>query len=300
MNDLPLVSLGQGDYRREVHAADLAGKGVLGSIGLIMAAVLREPAKTYHANASRYLSSHALGEFRRCPLLYRRRRLGLVPDRDSPAYLLGRAAHTLILEGRVAYERAFAVGGPINPRTGQPYGAGTKAFAEWAASTGREGLDDSQASLVERMAEGVSAHEEASRLLAEGLAERVVRVERLDVACQARIDWISFADGGRLVDLKTCEDLSRFEADARRFSYPHQVAFYREVLAGGCGTRLPVSIVAVEKQEPFRVGTWHVAERLLERCTRENEAAIERLKRCEREDRWPTDFETPLVMDIRD
>jgi hypothetical protein len=71
---------------------------------------------------------------------------------DEPAYLLGRAAHTLILEGRVAYERAFAVGGPINPRTGQPFGAGTKAFAEWAASTGREGLDDSQASLVERMA----------------------------------------------------------------------------------------------------------------------------------------------------
>jgi hypothetical protein len=89
---------------------------------------------------------------------------------DEPAYLLGRVAHTLILEGRVAYERAFAVGGPINPRTGQPFGAGTKAFAEWAASTGREGLDDSQASLVERMAEGVAIHEEASRLLAEGHA----------------------------------------------------------------------------------------------------------------------------------
>ena len=170
MSDFPLVSLGQGDSRRDVRPSDLAGKGLLASIGLIMAAVLREPAETYHANASRHLSSHALGEFRRCPLLYRRRKLGLVPDRDSPAYLLGRAAHTLILEGRVAYERAFAVGGPINPRTGQPFGSGTKAFAEWAASTGREGLDDSQASLVERMAEGVAIHEEASRLLAEGHA----------------------------------------------------------------------------------------------------------------------------------
>ena len=108
MSDFPLVSLGQGDYRRDVRPSDLAGKGLLASIGLIMAAVLREPAETYHANASRHLSSHALGEFRRCPLLYRRRKLGLVPDRDSPAYLLGRAAHTLILEGRVAYERAFA------------------------------------------------------------------------------------------------------------------------------------------------------------------------------------------------
>ncbi len=294
MNDFPLVSLGQGDSRRDVRPSDLADKGLLASI---FTAVLREPAETYHANASRHLSSHALGEFRRCPLLYRRRKLGLVPDRDSPAYAVGRAAHTLILEGRVAYGRTYAIGGPINPRTGHPYGSGTKAFAEWAASTGREALDDTQASLVERMADGVSVHEEASRLLAEGLAERVVRVELLDVACQARIDWISFADGGRLVDLKTCEDLSRFEADAKRFSYPHQVAFYREVLAASCGERLPVSIVAVEKQEPFRCGVWRVSERLLERCTRENEAAIERLKRCERDDRWPTDFEVPLLLD---
>jgi hypothetical protein len=102
------------------------------------------------------------------------------------------------------------------------------------------------------------------------------------------------------VDLKTCEDLDRFERDARRFDYPHQVAFYREVLAEGAGVRLPVSIVAVEKQEPHRCGVWHVSEGLLERCTRENDAAIERLKRCEREDRWPTGFETPRPMDFHE
>jgi RecB family exonuclease len=44
------------------------------------------------------LSSHLLADFRRCPLLYYRKRLGLVPDEDRPAYLLGHAAHTLILE----------------------------------------------------------------------------------------------------------------------------------------------------------------------------------------------------------
>jgi len=297
VSDLPLVSLGQGAFRRNLHAADLADKGLVASI---VTAVLSEPSDAYHAKASRFLSSHALGEFRRCPLLYRRRKLGLVPDRDSAAYQVGRAAHTLILEGREAFAETYAIGGPVNPRTGKPYGPGTKAFADWAASTGREALDDTQASLVERMADGVSAHEEASRLLAAGIAERVVRATRQSVPCQARIDWISFAGDGRLVDLKTCEDLDRFERDARRFAYPHQVAFYREVLAEGCGTRLPVSIVAVEKQEPHRCGLWHLAEQLLERCTHENDAAIERLKRCERDDRWPTGFETPRPMDFRE
>jgi len=43
------------------------------------------------------------------------------------AYQLGRAAHTLILEGREAYERGYAIGGPVNPCTGQPFAAGTKA-----------------------------------------------------------------------------------------------------------------------------------------------------------------------------
>ena len=59
-----------------------------------------EPADTYHAAAKDYLSSHQLADFRRCPLLYQWKQLGLAKDKDRPAYFLGRAAHTLILEGR--------------------------------------------------------------------------------------------------------------------------------------------------------------------------------------------------------
>lgn len=199
MSDFPLVSLGQGDSRRDVRPSEIARKGLAASI---LAAVFREPAERYHASAKEFLSSHALAEFRRCPQLYRRRRLGLIPDRDSAAYQLGRAAHTLILEGREAYEQGYAIGGPVNPRTGQPFAAGTKAFSEWAASTGKEGLDDSQASLVERMAQGVAGHETASGLLAAGVAERVVRAELAGTACQARIDWLSFAGEASLVDLR--------------------------------------------------------------------------------------------------
>jgi len=96
-----------------------------------------EPEGVYHAQANKYLSSHQLAAFRTCPLLYHKKREGLIPDVDRPAYLVGRAAHALILEGRERYADRYAVGGPVNPKTGEPFGTRTKAWAEWAAAQGK-------------------------------------------------------------------------------------------------------------------------------------------------------------------
>jgi hypothetical protein len=60
VNDSPLVSLGQGDYRRDLRPSEIARKGLAASINLIslvMAAVFREPAERYHASAKEFLSS---------------------------------------------------------------------------------------------------------------------------------------------------------------------------------------------------------------------------------------------------
>jgi exodeoxyribonuclease VIII len=100
-----------------------------------------------------------------------------------------------------------------------------------------------------------------------------------------------------IVDLKTCDDLTWFEADARRYSYLHQVAFYRAVLRAASGSTFPVHIVAVEKKEPFRVGVWLVAESALDFADAENAAAIERLKECLATSTWPTGYETVRVFD---
>ena len=91
--------------------------------------LIRESADIYHAKAKDFLSAHALNEFRRCPLLYRKKELGLVPERDTTAYLIGRAAHTLILEGRERYQREFAVGGPIQHVGGTWSGLALAMFA---------------------------------------------------------------------------------------------------------------------------------------------------------------------------
>ena len=260
--------------------------------------LIREPAEVYHAKASANLSSHALADFRRCPLLYRRKQLGLIEDRDSPAYLVGRAAHTLVLEGRAQFDAEYVVGGPINEKTGKPYGANTKAFAEWAAAQNRAVLTDDQAATVERMAASVADHAEAQALLEAGVAEGVVRVVYRDHPCQARIDWLNPAP--RIVDIKTCDDLDWFESDARRFGYVHQLAFYRGVLAIGADvgvTDLPVHIVAVEKKEPFRVGVWRVGQDVLAIAQQDNEQAMARLRHCIATDTWPTGYEQPRIFD---
>jgi len=255
-----------------------------------------EPADEYHAKAESYLSSHQLLDFMRCPYLHAKKRAGLIADKESPAYLIGRAAHCRILEGRDVYESEFALGGPINPTTGKPYGSATKKFAEWRAEQGKPVLSHDQVDLIENMAAGVALSDAAVDLLLYGRAEGVVRAQYCDVPCQIRIDWTHPHRG--IVDLKTCDDLTWFEADARRYRYHIQMAFYRAVLAQAISQDIPVHVVAVEKKEPFRCGVWRVSDDTLAIARGENEAAIERWKISRQADRWPTGYEDVRLLDI--
>lgn len=260
---------------------------------------LRESFEVYRAKSQDYLSAHSLADFRRCPVLYRKKQLGLIPDRDSSAFLVGRAAHTLILEGRERFEAEYAVGGPINPRTGQPYGTTTKAFAEWAERIGKPVLDDSQAAIIEEMASSVHNHTEARRLLEEGVAEVVVRLDGPPMPRQARIDWVHPTNG--IVDLKTCDNLDRFEDDIARFEYIHQLAFYSTLLRdaimaengihdpGSC--TVAVHIISVEKREPYRCGVWRVCPSAIKAAQAENDRAINELIECLESGHWPTRYE---------
>lgn len=257
--------------------------------------LIRESAEVYQAKASAYLTSHQLADFRRCPLLYRKKRLGLIEDEDRPAFLVGRALHKLVLEGRERFEAEYAVGGPVNPKTGELYGSNTKAFSEWAAAQGKPVLTMQQRDLVECMAEGVRQHGLARDLLSEGIAEGVVRAEYCEVPSQIRMDWFDPHRG--IVDLKTCDDLDWFEADARRYGYVHQVAFYQAVLSQVIASPMPVHFIAVEKKEPYRSGVWKVHEDALAQARRENEAAIERLRRCMATDTWGTGYEDARIFD---
>ncbi len=210
-------------------------------------------------------------------------------DQDSSAYLVGRATHCRILEGRDVYESEFALGGPINPSTGRPFGSNTKAFREWADIQGKPVLSNDQIDLIENMASGISMNDEAVDLLLYGRAEGVVRTDYCGLPCQIRIDWLHPHRG--IVDLKTCDDLTWFEADAKRYRYVNQLAFYQGVLAKVIGIQVPVHIVAIEKREPFRCGVWRFAPVSLAIGQVSNQVAIERLMAFQQTDHWPTGYE---------
>lgn len=262
---------------------------------VVLGLLINESADVYHAQSDKYLSSHQLADFRKCPRLYRQKKLGQIPDQEGSSFLVGRAAHVAILEGEDRFAAEFAVGGPINPRTGQPFGQGTKAWTEWAEAQAKTVLTNDQHDLVRELAASVRRHDVASNLLRDGVAEGVVRTDYLGIACQARLDWVAPNHG--LVDLKTCDDLTWFEADARRFGYVFQLAFYRALAYLAAGELLPVHLIAVEKKPPFRCGVWRVEPEILSHAQIANERAMQRLLICQRDDVWPTGYEDVRVFD---
>ncbi len=260
--------------------------------------IIHESADEYHARSrnGEFMSSHLLADFRESPAFYRKKVAGEIPETESAAFTMGRAAHTLILEGRSAFDRDYVVSdGPINPRTGESYGRNTKAFAEWAAIQDREVISGKDFGFISKLQLGVFTNAHAVELLADGMAEGVVRAEYNSVPCQIRMDWFNPKFG--LVDLKTCDSLRWFESDCRRYGYIHQLAFYRAVLRQVTGRNFPIYIIAVEKSEPFSSGVWKLTDEVLDLAELTNKSALDRFRTCCIAGTWPTGYEEIRIID---
>lgn len=260
--------------------------------------ILDIPAEEYHAasRAGEFLGSHLLGDFRACPQLYHQKMQGKIAEPESQAFLLGRAAHALILQGRAAFDTEFFVSdGPTNPKTGECYGKTAKAYTEWAATQSREVIGGRDFGFLVKLQTSVWLHAEASELLNNGVAEGTVRAGYCGEPCQIRMDFFNERHG--IVDLKTCDDLRWFESDFKRYGYGYQLAFYRAVLRERIGQNMPCYVIAVEKREPYRCGVWKISDEALNFAEMENAAAIERLRECRRTAVWPTGFEEIRIID---
>ncbi|MDD5697386.1 MAG: PD-(D/E)XK nuclease-like domain-containing protein [Victivallaceae bacterium] len=258
--------------------------------------IIIEPAEEYHAKRDRFLSSHSLADFRKCPELFHKKETGAIIDEDRPAYVIGRAAHSLILEGRDKFDAEYIVGEPVNPNTGKPYGKNTQAYQSWLEEQDKAVISPSDFDFIRRLQTAVQLHNMAAELLQDGIAESVIRAEYCGVPCQIRMDFFHKTNG--IIDLKTCDNLDYFEADARRFQYVYQAAFYRAILREASGENHPFHLIAVEKHEPFRCGVWRISDESLDLAEVENAAAIGRLQKCRAENLWPTGYEEIRIINI--
>jgi len=278
--------------------------------------LLDEPFSVYLANNQEYLSSHQLMDFIRCPKWYHLKKIGAIttdPNKTSAEFILGRAAHTLILEGRAEFDRCYAVGGPINERTGKEFGRETQAFAKWAEiqqadkGTAVEFITTDQWYTISNMANAVTNHDEASRLLLHGVAEKVVRTDFEGIPVQSRFDWFTErGDVPIIVDLKTCSDLDFFEYDARKFLYGIQFAFYQRIFLTAIleeyavESAIPpkVFVIAIEKKEPFRCGVFEVPDWVFSAYAAKISTAIRSLKECQASKSYPTLYESIRPLNI--
>lgn len=259
-----------------------------------------EPENEYHAKSKsgEVMSSGMLKKFRQCPAAYHLTVLGGIREKESTAYRFGRAVHKICLEGIPAFNKAYAIGGPINEKTGKSFGVGTKAHDEWLLQNGYsrdQVINDDEHDTLVTMSKMVCRHARAEEILDFGWPELVVRASLHGVPCQARLDWLTHDAEGNLVivDLKTIDDITYFQSDAYRYEYPHQFAFYRDVVLAASGKQCPVIVLAVEKKDPFRVGIWNVPEEVLDLHSEKNRLALEQFKQCQITDEWPTGYEEP-------
>jgi hypothetical protein len=224
--------------------------------------------REYEQARLQYMGSHMLGTFDFSPRLAQWKMKGLIPSKSTSYYEVGKALHCFVLEGATEFHNRYEVAeGPINPKTQAPYGRDTKAFSTWyeeITATGKEIVSGAELNQIEQMAESI--YETAARdLLQVGAPEVTIRGHLYQVACQSRLDWLDYSQNIiHLVDLKTTENLGRFEKDFWKFGYQRQLAFYRGMVDGlGMGRPIQVDVIAVEKQEPYRSHVWNISEATL-------------------------------------
>ena len=275
---------------------------------------LVEDDSAYHDIANRGLavSASALKIFRKSPRDYQAQYLrGEVKRSESPALVIGRAAHALILEGVEPFEKAFVMVedldeefGFINPKTGSAYGDTTKAWKEAKAKLdevhpGPTIISREVWEACQGMAASVRTPPIASRMLEVGAAERVFRQRVNDEPFyrQSRMDFVAEVGSGGIVlgDLKTTDDLSIFARKAWKFGYPEQLAFYKDLFCRTTGNtpgQIDVLIVAVEKKAPYKVAVANLPHSILQVLQNRNEEHIGRLAQLfNSEEDWPTGYE---------
>ena len=209
------------------------------------------------------------------------------PPVETPALRIGKALHSLALEGRAAFDLAFTVAPECDRRTN----AGKALWADFtAASEGKTVLTASEAELVEGMAAGILAHPLTPALIEGGTPELSMlwTDPESGAECKGRADLARLADGC-LLDLKTA--LSAAPGDFARsvlaYGYHCQAAAYES----GCkalGAEIrDFLFVVVEKSPPFLAAVYRLPDSFLELGRRQWAAACRTYAECRERDAWP-------------
>jgi len=212
-------------------------------------------------------------------------------EKESEAFVLGRAAHHLLL-GEDDFSTLFIA----RPETlaGKPWQGNRtecRAWLEWQATAGRAVLLPSDIKTIRGMARSLAAHPLVKAGILNGDVEQslICKDSETGVWKKSRPDCIP-NDSGDFADLKTTTDvdyehLSRTIAD---YAYHQQAALVAECYKQITGRPMTsFSLVFVEKSPPYCVRVVTLKDCDLERGALQNRAALRIFADCLASGEWP-------------
>lgn len=246
------------------------------------------------------LSCSALKHFARSPAHYVAYKSQ--PQKDSPAFRLGRLVHGMVLEPG---KDRIAVVPPCDRRT-------KAGKAEWSAfldaNVDAEVVSAAEYDDLNGMATAVLNHMAASRLLTGGHSEvsltwgheahDLMHDKPWTIACKGRIDYLR--EDGLIVDLKTCQDASprAFARDAARYDYPLQMAMYARGLEVNGVHPAGAVLIAVEKTPPYAVGCYAFAPLDMGNAMDRLFDLLAGFAACQESDQWPAYADDVQILNL--
>lgn len=192
----------------------------------------------------------------------------MIGDRElrpalSEAMSTGRAmADFLTMSAEEFLQKYEVADGPVNPKTGKPYGADTKAYAEWRAVREKTPVSTEQFNMFGKMALAYNGHAFIKSL---GGYTRVrnatLTADIHGVACMCRIDNLYIGDDTVVaVDTKTTSDLCGFARSADSLHYREQQALIRLIMVANGVRGVQTRIAAIEKGPMPRCGVFGIKD----------------------------------------
>lgn len=238
------------------------------------------PADEYHAHPA--LNASTLKAVATKPLA--KVRYDLDHRKHSPAFDIGTAAHSLILEGDAS---GLAIIDAPDYRGKEARLARDAAYAQ-----GRTPLLPREHDAVRAMWDAVMSHATARELLTGHQPEVSVFADLYGQPCKARLDAWHADDGtGRLliVDLKTAQDANpeTFARTALTYGYDQQMAHYQDLMEVEKGKRPRFMFVLVEKTAPYLVSVVELDDLFYDLGRQKNEEAAAKWLHAKETNQWP-------------
>jgi exodeoxyribonuclease VIII len=258
-------------------------------------------ADLYHERVLGLINKGALDILDRQTPHHYRHWLTAEQTKDTPAMLLGRAFHALVLQPDV-FARTFceAIDHPykrptsrqINAKKPSPESvAAIRYWSEWDSShTGMVELDGDDMQAVVGMYDAVMGHPLAGPAIANSQHEVVARWvdPRTGIECKAMFDaWMPSA--ALVPDLKSTIDAraSAFARSCANFRYHLQSAHYRAAVKALTGENADMPFIAVEKEPPYAVNVIRLGPDSIDRGDFIRDRALDLLAECLATDTWP-------------